>query len=360
MITTGLSEVFVATVTSLADRLRTELGDMGKSFVYQEIASGETNRYQLPYSPLDGLNLIVNVDAVDVSTDVEVEETTGYLTFDDIPEAGAAIVVAGTYYRYFTNAEIEQYINNALAQHTLNKSDSLGRPITVANLPVVEEYPLVILATIQALYTLATDASFDIDIQAPDGVMIPRSERYRQLSNEINARQAQYRELCSLLGIGMYSVDVFSLRRVSKTTNRYVPVYLPMEVDDRAMPKRALLSIPSYGSKQRPSDVPTQDLNLYEGDSYEVTLDFPFDVTDYTFKADISGANMASPVKLTSFNITVHPTDNTKLILSLTSAQTSILPDRCYWDIQATSAPDPDYQKTYIKGMLFVDRQVTV
>ena len=34
----------MATLNSLADRLRTELGDMGKSFVWQTKADGTTNR----------------------------------------------------------------------------------------------------------------------------------------------------------------------------------------------------------------------------------------------------------------------------------------------------------------------------
>jgi len=60
----------VATIASLADRLRSEIGDIPKSFVYQFTADGTTNRYLIPYSPLDGLNLIVNVNGVDVSDDV--------------------------------------------------------------------------------------------------------------------------------------------------------------------------------------------------------------------------------------------------------------------------------------------------
>lgn len=75
----------MATVSSLADRLRSELGDMGKSFVYQFTADGTTNRFLIPYSPLDGEGLIVLDAGADVSNNVTVEETTGYLTFDIVP-----------------------------------------------------------------------------------------------------------------------------------------------------------------------------------------------------------------------------------------------------------------------------------
>lgn len=349
----------MATVANLASRLRTELGDLGKSFVYSAVADGVTNRFLVPYSPLDGLNLVVTLDGEDVSSAVEVEEITGYITFDAIPDAAAQIVVAGQYFKYFTNSEINQFVTDAAAQHTNGHADGLGRRMSLTSLPSVEEYPVVVYASTLALYVLATDASFDIDITAPDGVMIPRAERYRQLMDMVQSRKDQYRELCSMLGIGLYKIDVFTFRRVSKTTNRYVPVYLPMEVDDRSMPSRAIIPVPTYGSDPRADGVPTYDHILYQGDSYSVTLDFPFDVSGYEWRAHIA-QQIGSPVVLASFTVAVDPLDNTKLNLSLTSAQTTSLPERCFWDIQATSSSDAAYEKTYMKGAVWTTPQVTV
>jgi hypothetical protein len=265
----------------------------------------------------------------------------------------------GVYYRYFTDFEIQQFINDAFAQHTTNHADPYGRAITLTNLPGLEEYPVVIYASTLALYTLATDASFDIDITAPDGVMIPRSERYRQLMQMIDVRKQQYKEICSQLGIGLYKIDVFTLRRTSKTTNRYVPIYLPQEVDDRSMPQRALLPMPTYGSAVSPSDVPTYDLIAYEGDSFEATLTFSFDVSAYNFRSDIV-QTFGSPVPIGSFTVQHDPNNVMRVLLSLTSDQTSELPDLCYWDIQAKDPNDPTYEKTYMRGALFVTRQATV
>jgi len=123
-----------------------------------------------------------------------------------IPPDGTEITVAGNYFRYFTPAEINRFVENAVLQHSNNRTDSLGRIQTLENLPPVEVYPVSLLASTLALYTLATDASFDINVFAPDGVTIPRSERYRQLMDMIQARKDQYRELCVLLGIGMYRI----------------------------------------------------------------------------------------------------------------------------------------------------------
>ena len=349
----------MSTLTNLGDRLRFEIGDTGKSFVYQVIADGITDRYLIPYSPVDGDDLLVYVDNVDVSADATVEELTGFVTFDEVPEAGAVLVFSGTYFRYFVDAEICQFIDTAFGQHIANHADPYGRGYTYASLPGIEEYPVVVYASTLALYTLATDASFDIDITAPDGVQIPRSERYRQLMQMIEERKNQYKELCSMLGIGLYKIDVFTLRRTSKTTGRYVPVYLPAEVDDRSMPQRALLSMPSYGSAISPSDVPTFDLTLYQGDSFEVELDFPFDITGYNFESQIR-PQAGDPSLLATFTVTPVEASNNKLKLSLTADETTNLPERCYWDIQATTDSDPTYQKTYMRGSAFVTREVTM
>ena len=346
----------MATISALADRLRSELGDLGKSFVYQFVADGTTNRFLIPYSPLDGAGLIVLDAAADVSNSVTVEEETGYITFDTVPTAGHNIVISGTYFRYFTNEEICHYVDTAFGQHVANHADGYGRGYTLATLPGIEEYPVVVYASTLALYTLATDAAFDIDITAPDGVMIPRSERYRQLQQMIQTRKDQYRELCSQLGVGLYKIDVFSFRRISKSTNRYVPIYLPLEVDDRSMPQRAIIPIPSYGSAISPSDVPTYDLLMYEGDSFTVELDFPFDVTNYTFTSQIR-LNYSDPVIAATFNCEI--TDTRKVTISLTPTQTTALPERSFWDIQGTTTDNPDYQQTFMRGAVFCTRQVT-
>ena len=114
----------MATVSSLAARLRTELGDMGKSFVYTFVADGTTNRFLIPYSPIQGTTLVIHNDSTDVSTAVEVEEETGYITFDTTPTSGSNIVVAGFYFRYFTDAEITTFVCDAFAQHTQNHNNT--------------------------------------------------------------------------------------------------------------------------------------------------------------------------------------------------------------------------------------------
>ena len=352
----------MTTIVSLGDRLRSELGDLGKSFVYQFVADGTTNRFLIPNSPLDGANLVITLNGTDVSSTVEVEETTGYIVFDTKPNSNDVIVTAGNYFRYFTTVEIQQFVSTAFLQHTTNHTDAYGRSVTINNLPVVEEYPVVIYASTLALYTLATDASFDIDITAPDGVMIPRSERYRQLMQMIDVRKQQYKELCSQLGIGLYKIDTFSVRRISKTTNRYVPIYQPQEVDDISMPVRVYLPVPTYGATEKPTTAIIQDLYVYAGDNYSFDIQFGFELDAYTPKAEIR-MNPDSMVLLTTFTTTTPDLGSSDgaglrtLRLTLTTEQTRLLPGICYYDVQLTNTDGITH--TYVTGKVFVTPEVT-
>lgn len=347
----------MASVESLRSRVRLEVNDPPKSFVWGAEATG-TQRYEMPYSPVHGSSLQVFVDGVNVSDDVEVEEHTGVLTFDTAPTSGDEIVVNGTYYRYFTDSEIDTFVDQAVRQHAHNRVDEFGRAITIANLPVIEDYPISVLATILALYALLTDSSFDIDISTPDGVGIPRSQRFRQLSQMIEQRRAQYKELCQALNIGLDRIEVFTFRRISRMTNRYVPVYLPQEIDDRSKPTRAFLPLPTYGTAPAPDSTGRYDLVFTQGDSFSVVLDFPFDVTGYTALAQIR-LYPESAAYAAQFTVSNEDYVQGKIRISLTPEQTRVLPLRSYWDIQLTANNDPDNVKTYISGTVFCKRQVS-
>ncbi len=347
----------MATISSLVNRVRVELGDLGKSFVTQFVADGTTNRFKLHYSPLDGEGVMVFKNGVDISNACSVEESTGVLVTDTLPADGDEFTVSGNYYRYFTASEMSMLVNDALVQHTGRTTDTVGRKITVENLPVIEEYPVAIYAVTLALYTLATDSAFDIDIQAPDGVTIPRAERYRQLMEMVQTRREQYRELCTYLGIGMYKIDVLSLRRISKATGRYVPVYKPQEVDDRSYPQRAHLPEPTYGDQ--PAEWPTQDVEFtaYQGHAWAGQVEFEgvFNPS-VTFVAYLMNQR-GTVVKVQQLTCEVtNPLENKYIAnLSLTADQTMRLANRTWWSVQyvdpdETITNDNTYLPNEVKG----------
>ena len=296
----------MATLASLRDRVRLELGDQGKSFVVQFMADGSTNRFELGYSPVDAASLFISVDGVDVSDAASMEESTGILVTDTLPEAGALILVSGTYFRYFRNEDYDHFVSTAFNQHSHRRQDSLGREFTLETLPDIEEYPVALYASTLALYTLATDAAFDINVFAPDGVTIPRSERYRQLMEMIESRREQYKDLCVQLGLGMYQIEVFNMNRISKMTNRLIPNYRPMEVDDKSMPLRIDTPKPTYGDVQEPWPSTAEQLLAYEGYAFTHTKTFTGDFTGQVFQANLLNQRGSTyrvrPFKLTIVN----------------------------------------------------------
>jgi len=169
----------------------------------------------------------------------------------------------------------------------------------------------------------------------------------------VDMRKAQYQELCVHLGIGMFSIDVFSLRRISKATGRYVPVYKPQEVDDRSYPERSKIPLPTYGDK--PTEWPTEagQLTAYQGRAFETTITLEGDYTGIDFTTRV--LNQRGGV-LAAQNFAFDRTDNldsedlpisTTLVLSLTADQTLRLALRTYWSISQVIEDGEDIE---IKG----------
>ena len=305
----------------------------------------------------------------DISDQVIIEEAVGVLTIPAVntPLNGSIIKISGQAYRYFTDSEISYYINTGFEQHTKGETTSLGSRITqLAFLPPVEEYPLVLLASTLALYTLANDSAFDIDIISPDGVSIPRSERYRQLMEMVQTRKEQYKELCTMLGIGLYRIEVFSLRRISRLTNRYIPIYKPQEIDDWSLPQRVMLRMPTYGDETPESPILVQDLEMYSGDDFSQEFGFSFDLTNYTAASEIvlyqnSEFSQVGPVVLGTFGVSkvtplggVYPT---LINLTLPSSVTERLPKVSYYDLVLTDGSGK--KKTYFGGKVYTFPSVT-
>ena len=353
----------MAVVSDLLSRIRLELGDPQKQFSFTDTGDGAATAYPLVYKPVELSSLYVTVNGVAKAypTDYTFEEDAGVIHFTVAPGIGQNITVTGLTNRYFLDSELTTFLNTALTQHTFNRTDAFGSLVTVTSVPPVEEYPVVILSVIEGLWALATDASFDINIQAPDGVMIPRSQRYQQLISLIAQRTEQYKQLCAALNIGLYRVEMGTLRRVSRTTNKLVPIYLAQEIDDSRKPERVYIQNDLLGRVPLPTTAQIYDIAIYQGDSWSAEFDFPFDTTGLVFKAQIRTYPNA-PSLYATFTITTISTSSTvsKIKLSLTNTDTAYLPVRGFWDLQATSVSDSTYEETFIKGQVFVTQQVTL
>ena len=150
-----------------------------------------------------------------------------------------------------------------------------------------------------------------------------------------------------------------NLRRVSRTTNRLVPLYVAQEADDPSMPERLYIPENVTGRTLPVAKVPIYDLNLgVQGDSFTIILDFGRDVTGLSFQAQVR-SYPTSPTLFADFAITVLQNNPARIQLSLTRYQTDMLPLRSFWDLRATSS-DPNYEETFVRGQVFTQPQVTL
>ena len=351
----------MAVLSDLVSRVRMELGDLPKEFNATLKGDGVEKNFNVKQRPVDPTTLVVKVNGTPIAqpSGYTVEEQHGVIHFATAPALNAVITVSGTTYRYFVNTDIEQFVLTAVGQHTYNRTDSYGSAVTIAKLPIVEEYPLIILSTIEALWTLATDSAFDINIMA-DGVTIPRDQRYSQLTNMIQQRWDQYKQLSSALNIGLWKIEMGTLRRVSRITNKLVPVYIPQEIDDARRPERVYINNDLNGRTPVAVNIGTYDIILNQGDSWYAIFDFPDNTNfaDLVFKAQIR-TFPNSPSIWASFVITVENSTTKKLRLSLPKDKSRYIPRRAFWDLQATSISDPEFQQTYIRGQVFLSEEVT-
>jgi hypothetical protein len=107
----------------------------------------------------------------------------------------------------------------------------------------VEEYPISLLVVVMALWDIAVALAQQHDVHTPDGVTIPLSQTFNQVTQMIGQLQAQYQSLASAMGVGLYRITQSRLRRVSRTTKRLVPIYRSKEYDDLTWPQRSLPEI---------------------------------------------------------------------------------------------------------------------
>jgi hypothetical protein len=340
----------------LLERVRMDLGDLPQPFDFQFVGDGLRDHFNVEHRPFDPVSLVLIKDGYVVDPAAEgvvFDGLTGSVIFADAPPPGILWEIQGTKWRYFSDADLQIFIDTAVAQHSHNRADSTGGPYDANDIPPVEEYPVALYAVIQALWALATDSAFDIDILAPDGVNIPRSERYRQLMDMIGARQQQYDELAAALNIGVRRLEVLTVRRTAKLTNRLVPVFLPQEFDDRTPPRRLYPPVSLQGTSPVPISKGRYDIYLYSDEPFGVLMNFQtnaadvpvtpendaYDMTDWEFYAPIVRVKGSYGPPITQLTVQIVDPTTGLVRLSLDSDQVRKIPNWCFWELR-TKAPD--------------------
>lgn len=247
----------MATEAALISAIRLELGDTPEAFRDSFRGNGEKNDYNLPARNVltTEVYTVGGDDSIVPLTEPEdytVDKAQGIITFVDPPEMDALYVVEGTAAGIFTDAEIRHFLDAALAQHLKGRTvqvryrDGHGfikydrKSMELEDLPKEEEVLVYLLATIEALWALSTDAASDIDVTTSEGTHIPRGQRWRQLMAQIDVLTDKYHDLSLMMGVGLHAPEVMNLRRVSRTTGRLVPVFHEREYDEHGPPIRKL------------------------------------------------------------------------------------------------------------------------
>lgn len=258
--------------TDLLARMRRELGDLGTPF--QDIFTGtnEAARYDLSQGAIGYLSSVNLTHAgsmrpLTLDRDYELDDTEGRILLLSGPLAmGDILVVTGMAEGMFSLSELAAFAQDAITMHcndrytTARTLDSHGfvqfidTPVKLATLPEIEELPLTLLAVVNALWSLATDAATDVNIDTVEGTHVDRAQRFGQVMSMIDAVTARYHDYCQQLNVGMWRIEMSTLRRVSRTTSRLVPIYREREYDDYGLAVRQLP--PVDHPLDDPSDIP--------------------------------------------------------------------------------------------------------
>jgi hypothetical protein len=247
----------MATEAALISAVRLELGDSLESFRDSFRGTGTQDDYTLPARNVAAVEVYIiggddSITELEENVDYTVDRAKGIITFSDPTEMDARYVVEGTANGIFTDAEIKHFLDGALAQHLKGRTvqvryrDGHGfiqydrKSMELEDLPKEEEILVTLLATIEALWALATDASTDIDVTTSEGTHIPRGQRWRQLISQIDILTDKYKEISGMMGVGLFAPEVLNLRRTSRTTGRLVPIFHEREYDEHGPPIRKL------------------------------------------------------------------------------------------------------------------------
>lgn len=258
----------MADIPTLLSRVRTELGDFGAAFRDVFLGTGELDAYDLSVINVNTVTSSVTVTATVNAVTTTLANPANYTldlragriimagSYAPLPDA-TTLVVSGSSYGMFSDADLTQLLNEAFYQHSNGRTirsrfrDVNGfiryqdQPLTLETLPSVEELPLALLTVINALWVLATDAAGDVDVTTSDGTHIPRQQRYEQILHQLGLVQQRYSDICAQLNVGMARIEMFDLRRISRTTGRLVPVFKDQEYDDYSLPVRKIPSVDS-------------------------------------------------------------------------------------------------------------------
>jgi len=173
-----------------------------------------------------------------ITTAWQLDERNGLLKMTDVAALNQRLVVAGFFYSWFSDADLEFHVGKSVHEMTYNGQD-------IEDFAPVQLDVVMLGGVVSALWSLAMELSLDIDVSTPEGMFIPARQRYSQVLQMLQNYEAEYTNKAAMLNMGLGALEVFRLRRVAYMTGRYVPVYQEREFDDPRWPNRLYPPIPT-------------------------------------------------------------------------------------------------------------------
>lgn len=232
----------MATISDISTIARNYLRDFPKFFQVSFPVVGRT--YELGHINIDTDNIWVAVvggpgtAASTLSTaDYTLDSRNGILRLATTVSSSLTILVEGYYYEWVTPSDLEFYTQKAVAKHLVNLD------LAIEELADVVVNAIGIAAITECLWALMTEFSRDIDVMTSESIHIPASQRFRMVQSLLAQWEEEYKKHATALNIGLDRMEVFTLRRVSRTTNYLIPLYRPRELGDYSPPERLWPSI---------------------------------------------------------------------------------------------------------------------
>jgi hypothetical protein len=235
------------TTSDVATRARNRLRDFP---TYFEVPFAQPTRtLRLPHPLVDDATFEVwQPDGTTVSQGWALDDRNGIVKFQDPTTWPNGVGLSGYHYEWFLNSDLEYYASVTALYHEYDREG-----VEPSDL----EVEVMALGTVvQALWALVAEFGTDIDVSTPEGMSIPAHQRFAQVWQLLQGNIDAYKHQANMLGIGLDRIEIFSLRRIAYLTNRYVPMYVPREVDDPRPPVRIYPEIPDQtmaGDKTAPA-----------------------------------------------------------------------------------------------------------
>jgi hypothetical protein len=221
----------VATKADITTTARTYLRDFKKPFQQTFVPMGrmydmgkpniESSTLYVAYIPQGGTSASVLVES-----QYELDARNGQLRLVPQLNTTDTLMVEGYYYEWLLPDDLDFYADMAINLNTHNLR------VPLANMAPAVADVIGIHTLVQALWGLLSEFSRDIDVITSESVHIQSSQRYRMVSSLLDYWMAEYNKRAQALNIGLERLEVVNLRRISRTTNRLVPLYKPREVGD--------------------------------------------------------------------------------------------------------------------------------